>query len=547
MPTITLNKKIVEQLIGKKLSVDELKDRISMLGTDLEKVENDEIVVEVFPNRPDMLSEQGFSRALSSFIGINTGLKEYKVNKPLKDYKVIIDNSVDKIRPLTSCAIVKELNFDDNKIKEIIQMQEKLHITFGRKRKKLAIGIYPLDKIKLPITYKAMKPELIKFRPLESKFDMNGLDILEMHPTGIEYAHLLKDKKLFPVFIDANDEILSMPPIINSDKTGRVTTNTKDVFVECSGFDQDSLNQCLNIIVTTLAEMGGKVYEMEILKDKNKTLSPNLKPSELEVDFEYINKIIGVEFKDKEIIDLLERMGLGYKNKKVLVPCYRTDILHPMDIAEDIAIAYGYENFEPIIPNVATIGKEDEFEIFIDRISDIFVGLGMIETMTYHLTNINDNNTKMNIEDDMIVLENSLNADYTALRSWLTPSLMKVLSENKSKELPQYIFETGRVFSKNKKFETNTEERTKLSVIMCNQDIDFTRIKQVLDAFMRAIDKQYSISHKEHNSFIEGRCGAIIVDGKEVGIIGEIHPQVLKNWEIIIPVSAFEIDLNSLV
>lgn len=546
MPTVTLNKKIVKKLIGKDISDDILMDRISMLGTDLDKVEGNEIVVEVFPNRPDMLSEHGLARSLSSFIGVNTGLKKFKVNKALKDYKVIIDNSVNDVRPLTVCAIVKNLNFDDNKIKEIIQLQEKLHMTLGRKRKKLAIGIYPLDKIKLPITFKALNPKEIKFIPLGSKFEMDGNEILEMHPTGKEFAHLLKNKKKYPIFIDSNDEILSMPPIINSQKTGRVDIKTKDVFIECSGFEQDALNQALNIIVTILSEMGGDIYEMEIVKNKQLIISPNLNPKTMPLNLAYVNKMIGIDFKEKDVIKLLKKMGYGYENHNVLVPCYRVDILHQIDIAEDIAIAYGYENFDALIPKVATIAKENDFEVLINRISDIFVGLGMIETMTYHLTNDNDNNVKMNFNGDSIILENSLNIDYTTLRSWLIPSLMKVLSENKSYELPQYIFEIDKVFNKNKEFETNIEEKTKLAVLMCNNDVDFTRIKQVLDAFMNAIDKNYELKPLEHGSFIEGRCASIIVDKKNIGFIGEIHPQVLNNWELFVPISGLEIDLNLL-
>src|SRR3989339_1313838 len=185
MPTVNFDRKVIEKLIGKRLSEEELKDRISMLGTDLEKMDEDEIIVEVFPNRPDLLSEQGFGRAMSSFLGVNTGLKEYKVKK--SGQKVIVSKGMEDVRPYTVCALVKNLKLDDEKIREIIQIQEKLHITFCRKRKKAAIGIYPLENIKLPIYFCARKPEDIVFRPLEWKKEINVKQILEQHPTGIEY------------------------------------------------------------------------------------------------------------------------------------------------------------------------------------------------------------------------------------------------------------------------------------------------------------------------------------------------------------------------
>ena len=229
MALITINRKIFEKEIGK---LDEkMQERVSMFGTPLEKFDENEMEIEIFPNRPDMLSYHGFKRSFLAFLGKKTGMKKYDLNKPEKDYKVIIDSSVKDVRPYTACAIVKDLKLDDEKIKELIEIQEKLHLTLGRKRKKVAIGIYPLEKIKLPITFRALEPDYIKFIPLESDREMSGLQILQKHPTGKEYSHLLAGKSKFPVFIDANNQVLSMPPIINSQLTGKVTEETKDVFI----------------------------------------------------------------------------------------------------------------------------------------------------------------------------------------------------------------------------------------------------------------------------------------------------------------------------
>jgi phenylalanyl-tRNA synthetase beta chain len=546
MPTVTLNKEVVEKMIGKKLSLEELKDRISMLGTDLEKIEGNEIVVEIFPNRPDMLSEAGFARALSSFIGVNTGLKEYKAKKGGPDYKIIIEKEVKEVRPFTACAIIKNLDFDDEKIREIIQLQEKLHVTFGRNRKKLAIGIYPLEKISLPITYTAKKPSEIKFRPLESDREMSGAEILKNHPTGKEYAHLLEGKKLYPVFIDAKGEILSLPPIINSHNTGRIDENTKEVFIECSGFDFSVLSKCLNIIVTSLADIGGEIYEMTLDFAGEKKKSPALSSEEWDVDLQYVNKIIGMNFKESEIKKLFEKMGYGFKNKKVLVPCYRADILHQMDLAEDIAIAYGYENFEPEIPNVSTVAKENPFEIFKDRVADILVGAGLIEVMSYHLNSEEINSKKMFLEEECVKLENSLTADRTILRSWLMPGIMQIFSENTNKEYPQSLFEMGSVFSHDKKEETGIIEKSSLCIAVCSSDSDYTKIKQLIDLLTKALDIDYEASSKEHSSFIIGRSAKIISSKEEFGIAGEIKPEVLENFSVPMPVAALEIDLQKL-
>src|SRR3989344_5208501 len=329
MTLIELHKQVLLRKIGKKINDETLKDRISMLGTDLNSIDGDKIIVEIFPKRPDMLSEQGFSRAFSSFIGAKTGLRKYKVEKSYE--KVIIENSVKDVRPFTACAIVKELEFDD-------------------------------EKIKMPIYYRALKPEEIKFRPLESTKEMNAKQILSQHKAGRQYGHLLEGLKKYPIFIDSNDHILSMPPIINSHLTGKITEQTKDVFIECSGFDLRILQQCLNILVTTLADMNGIVYSMELKYGEKKIITPNLSPKKMKLDIDYVNKILGLNLNNKKIKKLLERMGYDYENE-VLVPAYRADVLHQIDLVEDIAIAYGYENFKGKLPEFFTLGEEDRFEV----------------------------------------------------------------------------------------------------------------------------------------------------------------------------------------
>ncbi|MBW3020330.1 phenylalanine--tRNA ligase subunit beta, partial [Candidatus Woesearchaeota archaeon] len=432
MPTVKLNKKVFEELVGKKLPIEELKDRISMLGTDLEGIEGNEITVEVFPNRPDMLSEQGFARAFSSFIGEKTGFRKYNVKK--SNEKVIIENSTSKVRPYTACAIVKNIKFDDEKIKEVIQIQEKLHVTYGRNRKKVAIGVYPLEKIKFPVTFFAEDPNKVVFRPLEYKSEITGLQVLSKHPTGRDYGHLLEGKDVFPFFKDANNQILSMPPVINSHDVGKVTESTTDLFIECSGFEFNYLHTCLNMIVTALADMGGEIYSVELNYGKEKKVTPNLDGEEWDLPLEYINKRLGLKLKDKELSELLAKMGHDYKNGKVRVPAYRADILHPVDFVEEVAIAYGYENFEAEIPKVSTIGEEDPFEKFSRKISEIIAGLGLIETETYNLTNAKNQNERMLTENKLIELESAVNSEFNVLRSWMTPCLMEVFNKNLNKE-----------------------------------------------------------------------------------------------------------------
>ncbi len=544
MPTITLNRKVFEKAVGKKLPNAQLKDRISMLGTDLESVSAKEIVVEVFPNRPDMLSEHGFARAFSSFIGKKKGFQKYVVKK--SNAQVIVEKFVQDVRPLTVCAIVKNLKLSEDALQEIINLQEKLHITYGRHRKKCAIGVYPLDKIKFPVKYTARDPKRIVFVPLDMNDEMDGNEILSSHPKGKLYASLLDGKNLFPVFVDAAGRIMSMPPIINAETVGKVTTKTKDVFIECSGFDLDVLKTCLNIIVTTLSEMGGDIYSVDVLNQKKVISTPELTPRTLPLNVAYYNKWLGITCSEKDIIKYLERMGFGVVNKQVLIPSYRADILHQVDLAEDIAIAYGYENFDAEIPKVATIAEESPLEIFREKIIALLNGLGYLETSTYHIAKEETETVKMRINTPLIYLANALNEDFSVMRAWMLPSLMQVLSENTRYEYPQKIGEIGRIFREATHTETGVEEPYHLALLTAHTDASFTEVKQALDALCSAVGIQYTLENVAHDSFLKGRVAKIIIKNKDIGYLGEIHPEVITNFKIEVPVAALELDVSLL-
>jgi len=545
MANVKFSRKLFETEIGK---LDEkMQERIALFGTTLESFNDNEIEIEVFPNRPDLLSYHGFKRSFLSFLEKKTGLKKYQANKPEKDYKVIVDSSVKDVRPYTACAIIKNLKLDDEKIKEIIDIQEKLHSTVGRKRKKLAIGVYPLEKITLPITFKALEPDKIKFIPLESEREMSGLEILQRHPTGRDYAHLLAGKTKFPVFIDAKENVLSMPPIINSKLTGKVSEKTKDVFIECSGFDFNILKKCINILSTSLSDMGGKIYKMDVVYGKKIEQTPNLDSEKMKISLKNTNKILGLELNEKQIKTLLEKMGHSYNKGIAEYSPWRTDILHEIDLIEDVAIAYGYENFIPEMSNISTIGEENPHETIKRKISQILSGLNFLEISNYHLTTKKDQFTKMGFsekqERGFIEVEDS-KTEYNILRKDLTSYALKIFSENVDSEYPQKLFETGRIFEID---EDNTiKESDSLSI--ATSPGNFTELRQSFDYLMRMLDIKYEIQEPSSfpGHFIDGRMAEITINGKHSGYLGEIHPRILKNWKIKMPVALLEINLGDI-
>ncbi len=550
MPTVELSKQVVERLMGKTLPLDRLKDRISMLGTDLEAVEGDAIRVEIFPNRPDMLSEAGFARALGAFIAAKPGLRPYAA-KPSR-YEVLVEPSVQKVRPYTACAVVTGLTFTDERIREMIQLQEKLHTTFCRDRKKAAIGIYPMEKIAWPVRYLAADPKSVSFVPLESGRKMTGLQVLSQHPAGRAYAHLLEGKGKFPFFIDAKNEVLSMPPIINSHLTGRVTEKTADVFIETSGFDIVSQGQLLNIIVTAFADMGGTVHRVKVRYPagyaKRLLVTPDLSLRRMGLSRDYVNRLLGLSLTEKEIAALLALMGFGFAKGVALIPAYRADILHPIDLVEDVAIAYGYENFLPELPNVSTVGEAAPFSVFQERVASLMAGLGLLETHTYHISSKDVQCDRMGLQLELVELDTSANAEFSVMRASMLPSLLSVLEKNRRHEYPQRLFEMGTVFVPDAGAGTDTgvREETRLAIVCAHQRASLTEARQLLDSLLSHLSLAANVSPAEHPSFIPGRAGSVSALGAELGTLGELHPQTLAAFGIGQPTAGFDISLTAL-
>ncbi|PKM92294.1 MAG: phenylalanine--tRNA ligase subunit beta [Euryarchaeota archaeon HGW-Euryarchaeota-1] len=402
----------INKVVGKKLTYDELEELLFEFGLDIKGAEGDALKIELTPDRYDMLSVQGFGRALRAYLGIEKGMPKYNVAScnSCRDEQHKIEkypSYVEVVEPISEwpCVvafIVKGLEFNDEKIREIIQIQEKLGELLLKKRKKGGIGIYPLDKITFPVKFTAQKPENIVFQPLEFEREINGHQILSQHPTGRKYAYICENWEKFPVFIDAKNTIMSMPPIINSHNVGKIDENTNAIFFEATGPDLLRLKQVANIFAAVFSDMGGKVYSLDV-KYKTKTITtPDMSPFVREVSIKNAEKVLGVKLSKDEAIKLLQRMmydvkdARAIKNEKgeivdeiitLLAPAFRTDLLHEIDIIDDIGRAYGYDNIKPTFPNVSTVGSTLPKSDFCEKISEIFVGLGFQEIVTFILTN----------------------------------------------------------------------------------------------------------------------------------------------------------------
>ena len=553
MPSIEISQKDLCSLIGKKLTLSELEEAVSYAKAEVEAVEGDILKLDIKDtNRPDLWSAEGIAREIAGRVVKSkraTGLPEYKVNK--SRVVVRVDRKVSKVRPLTVCAVVKGLNVTDDVLSQMIQLQEKVANSFGKNRREVAIGVYDLHKIKPPIRYTTVKPDGIRFVPLEFDKALTPREILQLHPKGKEFGHLLAGQDEYPIFIDSADNVLSLPPIINSNYTGKVTHETKDLFIECSGFDFKFLLPALNVIVTALAERGAKIQSVKIVYPDKTMHTPDLTPKQAVVDVAYVNKLSGLNLTAKQMCRLLEQARYEAKLRngriKVWYPAYRQDIIHQRDIVEDIIVSYGYNRIEPEEPKLATVGAISEVERFSNKVAEIMIGLGMQEVLSYMMTNKENLFAKMNLSEQSIAeVENPVSANWCVFRNWLLPGLLEFLSHNLHVEYPQRVFEIGDVVLLDEKTETKTKNIRKLAAAISESKVSYENIASVVDALLTNLGVSYALKPTKHPSFIDGRVAAVVIDGKDVGIIGEIHPLVLSNFGIEMPVVAFEIDIEAI-
>ena len=495
-------------------------ETLTLLGFPSEETEGGGLNVEVTPNRPDALCVEGLARTLRCY---KTG-KSAKYNVGTSKVGVYVDKSVASVRPFFGGAVVQNIKMSDSLLRSIMQAQEKLHETLGRKRRKVAIGIHDLGCVKPPFRYFACGRKEISFVPLEMTEKMTPEQILGKHPKGVDYAHLVGEK--CPMITDKNGQVLSFPPIINGELT-KLTGKTASLFIDATGTNVDAVRQAVNILAAMLSERGGIVEEIAVngkpyaLLEERKWKLP-VKESE---------KLLGVKLGAKKTSALLAKMGHRVAGTSVFVPGYRADVMHAVDLVEDVAIAYGFNNFEPKLPGFFSIGHanpESEYH-------EILVGLGYDEAVSWTLANAGLAKKAGLPEAGAAKIENPLTGDFTIFRPAILPGLLSIMSESKNERLPIRLYEIGPAGA------PAVERR--LAFASMHPRSSFSEIKGAVLALAEATGKKAELKAEEFGPYVSGRCAAVYMDGKKAGYAGEISPRVLANFNLEQPVCAAEIRL----
>ncbi|MFX0206456.1 MAG: phenylalanine--tRNA ligase subunit beta [Candidatus Hodarchaeota archaeon] len=537
-------------------SIEELDHLFSFAKSEIEEHDlADEGYIKVdckTSNRPDIWGVEGLVREISGTVGLQEGLAE--ISAQPSGFVIEVDPRIKPIRPYIACSLIKGVRFSDFLIKQLIQLQEKVDFSYGRRRRRSSIGIYNANMLESPIFY-GLTSRTTSFYPLGYNEKMTLDEILVRHEKGIEYGNILPSKGDLPILRDVNGVVLSMPPIINSNDVGRVNENTTDVLVEVTGTNLEVVKVVNTLITQAIRDRGGKVYSVEIHYPKNhgdapiKLVTPETEPYEIVVNPEDIENYLNLNLTTKEIIELLRKRRLDAVEKRgsliVKYPPYRVDLLHWVDVAEETAIAYGYMNIEPAGSEVPTIGGLSSRTVSENYVREILSGCSLQEVLNFSLTDPKKLSLLMGHNSDVlsscIQVANPVSLTYSIMRDRLFPGLLDFLSRNTHTEYPQYLFEVGEVVILG---DNSVKTINKAAVTLAGAEVSFEYCHSILETLIQTLGTKYKLEVTESPEFIQGRTARILVEGEEIGLIGEVSPAVLENWEIFVPVVAFEIDLS---
>ena len=546
MPTIEISMKTLEKLAKRKVKREDLE----YVKGEIEEMSGGRAKIEIGDtNRPDLWCVEGIARVLRG-----ESMKKIPVKKSGKSIKV--DVKMMQIRPFISGFVAKSVNIDEDLLLDMIQLQEKINENFGKKRQKISIGIYNYDTIKFPVHYKAVDPEGTKFIPLGFDEPLTLNEILEKHQKGKDYGYIVRGHNLYPILVDIKQDVLSFPPIINSNYLGKVTTGFQNLLVEVMGTDQKAVLLASNIFAYSLHDRGALI-ESVITEYPRKTrfgtsvVSPYDFGETMTFDASKVEIFLGLNLRDVEIKNLLEKMQYRafVKNGSVTVkiPPYRNDIMHYTDVIEDIAIAYGYENISSLEIESFTVGKLKNMTFFAEKVRRTMTGAGFLEIMSAILSSKESLCGRMNSESAPIEIENPMTENYSCVRDSILPTIMACLAKNMHNEYPQKVFELGECVIRDGRSDDGTRTVMKISAAVSGNDVGYEDISSFADALLSCMGIEYEIKAASNPRFIEGRTGEMFIKGRRCGIVGEIHPKVLNNWFIEKPVAAFEMDVDELM
>ncbi|CEF64541.1 Probable phenylalanine--tRNA ligase beta subunit [Strongyloides ratti] len=591
MPTISLRKEFLDKALGKVYDNEEMSDLLDRFGLELDEivresvdeldenllktgndVEVDIYKIDIPANRYDLLCHEGLVTALKMFLEKSERVVYKVIDTKNEKYKITVKEDFkgqSSIRPYVVGAVLKNVTLNDFIVKNLIDLQEKLHQNLCRRRTLVAIGTHDLDTLEGPFTYEFKKPEEIKFIPLNDTVSMTAPEMFAKFSVDShlkEYLHILEGQDYYPVIYDKNRIICSLPPIINGDHS-KITAKTKNIFIECTGTDFEKCQATVKTIAALFSEYCEKknVTEMVYIdythtdSDKKIISTPDYKDLTVETCTQTINKKLGVNLNDDDVIKVLSKMGHTISKKKdgglvVSAVATRTDVLAECDIIEDVGIGYGYDNIIRTNPKDVTYGLPLNMSAITERLRIVMSSMGYTEALTFALMSKDDISLLPGkFDESMVIISNPKTRDCQAVRTNLIAGLLKTLSNNKTVPMPIKLFEIQDVVVRDEDAETGAKNIRKIAGIYCNTTAGFEIARGVVDQLLISLNittssNGYKFVPGDNPIFFPDRCCQLVgPDNSIIGNIGCLHPLVLKQFSLGMPVCGFELTLEMLL
>src|SRR5215813_13926343 len=530
---------------GKRL--DDILQILPFIGVDIEGIDHSAVRIEYNPNRPDFSSDYGIARAVKGLLDIEIGIPEFKLSGR-SGCSIKVDISTKQVRPFIVSLVAKNGKLDEETIKQLIAMQEDLQNVIGRRRIKASIGIHNLDSIRFPVTYKTVKEDFA-FVPLGDSESHSIQHILKESDLGHRYGYILQKSNTYPIILDAQNNVLSFPPIINGNST-KIGTSTKNLFIEVTANNLKAADDVLSVLAMALYDSGFKIETVSIDSSEGRIETPKMESSNINVQIGYVNRILGLKLKAPEILKCLKKSRLDGEIVSGQIVCtiprYRTDIIDRTDIVEEVVVGYGIYNLKTTMPSSGLSGKRNHLSKCLDIAREVMTGLGILEVVNFNLVSRKIQYQFMDIpeHDHMLIAEETKSLEHEILRESLIPSLMQSLSHNIHEEYPQKLFELGKVFH----YRYSIQECWNMGIVVAHSKASYTEAKSIVQTFLKtSFGKNVVTTSNIKRILVQGRSSDIIVDGLTVGYIGEIKPTITDNFKLRVPVVAAELYLSQII
>ncbi|MGA2761875.1 MAG: phenylalanine--tRNA ligase subunit beta [Spirochaetia bacterium] len=561
MPKIDVNENLFFATLGKKFARGELTELLTAAKAELDDWPEGQGVLRVElndTNRPDLWSTLGLARQLSIYLGGKAPSypffsREGKVQKTA-ERRVVVDAGLAGIRPYIASFVAEGQAVTDALLREVIQSQEKLCGNFGRKRKTIAMGVSRADLIQWPVRYSAADPDATRFVPLDFQKPLSLREILSQHPKGKEYGPLVSGFPKFPLLSDGRGEVLTFPPVINSALIGGVRVGDSRLFIDLTGPDLDTILIACAITACDFADMGFTVRPVSVeypfdTPFGRTVVTPFYFQKDTVLAVSDAEKRLGEKFTPAQAARYIRKLGskVRVEGSDLIVspPEYRNDFLHPVDVIEEIMIGRGMDSFQPLMPRDFTVGRISEAEWYARSVRETMIGIGYQEMIYGYLGSRRDFVEKMCIDGaGVIEIENPMTESFDIVRNSVLPNLLASEAISANAAYPHRIFEVGKVVVPDPTENHGSRTHNTLAFLAADRDTGFNEVDAHLLALFYYLSLDAELAPLADPRFIPGRAAEVRVKGKRVGIMGEVHPQVLENWGIQMPCAVAELSLD---